>query len=183
MNLRNVRRVLLGLVTPALLSVLPSSNVFAQESFEDRVANWTEGDVVMPAAPSEGSLQEFFVSASSPNRFMFDRDTLTVGADGVVRYVLVIRTPGGAENVTFEGIRCNTNERRIYASRSNRSEWVPVKGSEWVPILDNTYNRPRAALAYELFCDGPAPPRSVDEVLRRLKSGYGTMANPMQGGR
>ena len=183
MNLRNVRRMLFGLVAPALLSALASSNVFAQESFEDRVANWKEGDVAMPAAPAEASLHEFFVSASSPNRFMFDRDTLTVGADQVVRYVLVIRTPGGAENVTFEGIRCNTNERRIYASRSSRGEWVPVKGSEWAPILDNTYNRPRAALAYELFCDGPAPPRSVDEVLRRLKSGYGTVASPMQGGR
>ena len=91
--------------------------------------------------------------------------------------MLVVRTPGGAENVTFEGIRCNTGERRIYASGRRDGNWSRARNSEWAPISDNSYNRPRAALARDHFCDGPAPPRNRDEVLRRLQQSDG--ANPI----
>jgi len=133
--------------------------------------NWREGDYVLPAPPSEGSLRQFFVSAASPNRFLIDESSLSVEEDGVVRYVLVVRTPGGAENVSFEGIRCATGERRIYAMGRPGGEWVAARRSEWEPISNNAYNRPRAALAFDFFCDGPAPPRSRDQALRQLRDG------------
>ena len=182
LNFRIMRRVLTGAVTSALVSFGLVQSACAQD-FEERVANWQEDGVVMPAAPVEASLREFYVSATTPNTFMIDRDTLTVGADGVVRYVLVVRTPGGAENITFEGIRCNTGERRIYASARKGGEWASLRNSEWVPISNNTYNRPRAALAAELFCDGPAPPRDAEEVLRRMDRGYAVNPKPLQGAR
>ncbi|WP_225433399.1 CNP1-like family protein [Thauera sedimentorum] len=144
---------------------------------EEANANWKEGEVEFPPAPAESSLREFFVSSASPNTFLIDEQTLSVGEDGVVRYVLVVRTPGGAENVTFEGIRCNTGERRIYASGRRDGSWSRARNSEWAPISDNSYNRPRAALARDHFCDGPAPPRNRDEVLRRLQQSDG--ANPI----
>lgn len=133
--------------------------------------NWHEGDYVLPAPPAEGSLRQFFVSAASPNRFLIDETSLSVGEDGIVRYVLVVRTPGGAENVSFEGIRCTTGERRIYAMGRPDGEWVAARRSEWEPISNNAYNRPRAALAFDYFCDGPAPPRSRDQALRQLRDG------------
>lgn len=182
LNFRITRRVLTGALSAALGAFGLAQAASAQE-FEDRLANWQESDLVMPAAPVESSLRAFYVSATTPNTFLIDRDTLTVGADGVVRYVLVIRTPGGAENITFEGIRCNTGERRIYASARKDGQWAALRNSEWVPISDNTYNRPRAALASELFCDGPAPPRNADEVLSRMERGYAVNPNPLQGGR
>ena len=37
-----------------------------------------------------------------------------------MRYVLVARSPAGVENVSFEGMRCVTNEYRIYAARPRR---------------------------------------------------------------
>lgn len=126
---------------------------------------------MLPAPPSEASLRQFFVSAASPNRFLIDESTISVGEDGVVRYVLVVRTPGGAENVSFEGIRCTSGERRIYAMGRPNGEWAAARRSEWEPISDNAYNRPRAALAFDYFCDGPAPPRSRDQVLRQLRDG------------
>ena len=87
----------------------------------------------------------------------------------MVRYTLVVRTPGGAENVTFEGIRCATGERRIYASGRKDGTWTPMKNSEWQPISVNNYNRPRAALAYDYFCDGPAAPRDRKHALQLLE--------------
>ncbi|MBN8441633.1 MAG: CNP1-like family protein [Thauera sp.] len=130
--------------------------------------NWKEGEFALPPSPVEAGLRPFFVSSASPNRFYVDTNGVSVGSDGVVRYVLVVRTPGGAENITYEGIRCASGERRIYASGRIGGEWTPLKVSEWAPIGDNSYNRPRAALAYDYFCDGPAAPRDREHALRRL---------------
>lgn len=143
---------------------------------------WKEGEYVLPAAPAEKGLRAFFVSSASPNRFLIDMETLTVDPDGVVRYVLVVRSPSGAESVTYEGIRCATRERRIYASARKDGSWSESKNSAWAPIVENSYNRPRAALAGDVFCDGPAPPRDRSEVLRRL-DGALDFINPVQGRR
>lgn len=172
-----VRRFAVGLVLPALVSGAASAGLLV-----DADPDWREDAYVLPAPPQEGSLRPFFVSEATPNRFLLDVATLAIGGDGVVRYVLVIRTPGGAESVTFEGIRCNTGERRIYASGRKDGSWVAMKNSAWAPIVHNSYNRPRAALAKDVFCDGPAPPRDRGQVLRRL-DGIVDFTDPLRGGR
>lgn len=146
-----------------------SATAGAQGLFSDSDPDWQEGEYTLPPPPSEDSLKPFEVSATTPNRFFIDERSVSMGRDGVVRYVLVVRSPSGAENVTFEGIRCATAERRLYASGRKSGEWTPMKVSEWQPIGDNTYNRPRAALAYEYFCDGRVAPRDTAHALRRFK--------------
>ena len=131
--------------------------------------DWAEGEVAMPAAPREAALRAIDIGTPSPNAFFVDEDSVGVGADGVVRYTLVVRARGGAENVSFEGLRCATGERRIYASGRKDGTWVPLKNSAWQPIVDNGYNRPRAALAHDYFCDGPAAPRDREHALRLLR--------------
>lgn len=151
------------------LSLAIASGASAQGFFSGPDPNWREGEHVLPPPPSESTLRQFHVSAASPNRFFLDESSLAVGEDQVVRYVLVIRTAGGAENVSFEGIRCESGERRIYALGRADGEWVPARRSEWERISADQYNRPRAALAFDYFCDGPTAPRSKDEALRRLR--------------
>lgn len=133
--------------------------------------NWREMEVSMPPAPNEQSLRRFFVTAAAQNAFYVDEASLDVGEDGVVRYVLVVRTSGGAENVTFEGIRCNSGEQRLYAHGRPDGEWVPARRSEWSPIRANSYNMPQAVLAVQHFCDGPAGPRNRSEAIRGLRHG------------
>lgn len=131
--------------------------------------DWSEGEVSMPSAPQDVTLRAIDVGTPSPNTFLVDESSVSVGVDRVVRYTLVVRTPGGAENVTFEGIRCSTGERRLYASGRKDGSWTPLKTSVWSPIADNRYNRPHAALAWDYFCDGPAGPRDRDHALRLLR--------------
>lgn len=155
----------------AVLGGLVSMPVPAQDFGAGQEA-WTESEVSLPPVPTEQTLKEFFVSASSPNRFLIDTSSLSVDPDGVVRYALVVRTAGGAENVTYEGIRCSTGERRIYASARSDGTWGMLKNSRWMAISFNSYNRQRAALASELICDGPVPPHDRDAVLRRLNDQF-----------
>lgn len=170
MNIPSRRNIRGGLKALACISGLAAAvGISAGGLLVDPDPDWKEGEYALPPAPAETRLRPFYVSSASPNRFYVDEESVTVGPDNVVRYVLVVRTPGGAENVTYEGIRCATGERRIYASGRAGGEWSPLKVSEWQSIGDNSYNRPRAALAYDYFCDGPAAPRNREHALRRLK--------------
>lgn len=145
-----------------------SAPVFAG-LFSDPDPDWKEGEYSLPAAPREAALRQFYVSSASPNHFFVDEDSVSVGGDGVTRYTLVIRTAGGATNVTHEGIRCANAAWRLYATAHGGGEWNTVRDGEWKAIVDNSYNRPRAALAEDHICDGPVPPRNREEVLRRLR--------------
>lgn len=154
-----------GLVALAFVSGSVSGGLLLDED-----PDWQEGEVVMPPPVEESRLRAFSSGSVSSNRFFVDEGSVSVGEDRVVRYTLVVRTPGGAESVTFEGLRCATGERRIYASGRSNGEWTPMKNSAWQPITDNAYNRPRAALAREHFCDGPAAPRDREHALRLLRA-------------
>lgn len=134
----------------------------------DSDPEWKEGEHTLPAPPREAGLREFFVSSASPNHFYVDGDSIAVGDDGVVRYTLVIRSAGGATNVTHEGIRCASGTWRLYATGRAGGQWSAVRDEEWKPIFGSVYNGPRAALSEDHICDGPVPPRDRNEVLRRL---------------
>lgn len=133
---------------------------------------WAEELVTPPALPKEADLIEFYVSAVTANRFFIDGSTLAIGKDGVVRYVLVVKTSGGATNVSFEGIRCKTGEYRLYASGRADGTWGLARIADWRPIENKPVNRHHAALSRELFCPQAAPidsPEDGREALRRGK--------------
>ena len=132
---------------------------------------WQEITVLMPAAPVKESLIAFYVSAATDNKFFVDGATLSVGEDGVVRYVLIVQAAGGAKNTSFEGMRCLTRERRIYASGRVDGSWSKSRNSEWVRIKDAAANRQYAELFLEYFCPGGTIVRSAEEALQALRAG------------
>jgi hypothetical protein len=114
--------------------------------------NWKEGEAVLPAFPQSVDLVEFEVSASTTFRFFIDRASLRVGEDGVVRYTLVARSPHGAETISFEGIRCNGGQVRIYAAGRRDGTWSPRLKSDWSEIQAKTIQRWHQVLRREYFC-------------------------------
>jgi hypothetical protein len=138
---------------------------------------WLEADVTLPAFPQNEDLVEFYVSATTRNRFFIDARTLNVGSDGVVRYALVVLTAGGATNVSYEGIRCSSGEVRLYATGRADRKWAPARVSEWAPIENKTVNRHHAALSREYFCPGGVPIASAAEGRNALRSGQHPRAN------
>lgn len=162
--------------SPARLVTLLAALVvsgYALADFEEdyETKQWQEIEVQLPAAPKDETLQPFYVSAASSNRFYIDLATLSVAKDGVVRYVMLIITPDGGRNVTYEGMRCETRERRIYASGRRDGSWSKSRNSDWSRIQEAYANRQHAALFSDYFCPGGLIVRDVEEAKSALRRG------------
>lgn len=155
----------------ALLLCLSAAPSVAAEEEDYMPKRWQESEVSMPAPPARERLQPFYVSATTENRFMLDPETISVGSDGVVRYVLVVESAAGARNVSYEGIRCESAERRLYAFGRADGSWSPARGKLWLPIQGNSLNRQHAALYTEYFCPNGAIVRNADEARAALRAG------------
>ena len=131
-----------------------------------------ELEVPLPEYPLSESLLRFPTSWTS-NAIFVDPKTLAVADDGVVRFSLVVRSPSGVESVSFEGIRCATGERRVFAYGRKAADvgtWSPARSSAWRPISDSRINRHYFEFLRDVFCDGNAT-ESKREILKNLASG------------
>jgi len=83
----------------------------------------------------------------------------------------VVQTQGGARNVTYEGLRCETKERRLYASGRPDGTWARSRNDEWRRIQNMATNRHHAALIFDYFCPSGAIVRDVAEARDALLRG------------
>lgn len=151
----------------AFAAVAPESGEPDLES-----SGWVELEASLPLFPKPSGLVEFAVSGASDNHFLIDVDTLSIGKDGVVRYVLVVRSPRGAENLSFEGIRCAKREQKFYAFGQRNGTWARVQAGQWRVIENREINRQHIVLYTDFLCpDGALLPRSVRDIVQRLRYG------------
>lgn len=133
---------------------------------------FVEKEVVMPAYPQAAALLRFPTDWTS-HAILVDAPSLSIGEDGVVRYVLVVRSAGGAEGVTFEGLRCATGERRTFAYGRKAGEggtWSVARNSGWVAISDSRINRHYFEFWRDVFCEGKRIEQKP-QILENLKRG------------
>lgn len=125
--------------------------------------------VALPAYPTEADLVGFFVSAA--NDFDFFIDAKSISIDGsIIRYTLVARSPEGVGNVSYEAIRCSSDEYRIYAIGHADRTWSRRR-TPWRPITPKSVQRWRYALLRDYFCPGGAPILTVDGGIDALRRG------------
>lgn len=130
---------------------------------------WHELDVVIPSWPEQANLIPLKLDlADFPYRLFIDGNSLSVGEDRVVRYTVVLRSPNGVENVTYEGIRCKNKQVRRYAYGS-RGQFRPVRKPEWRFIRNHGHDLYRRELARVFFCPLPVGD-STQQILEKLKS-------------
>lgn len=133
-----------------------------------------EGGVKLPPLPKDEDLLQFEADPASPHRFFIDTHALSIGADEVVRYTLVIKTAGGATNISYEGLRCDVGQVKIYAYARARSTWVRARDPQWREFGGQPSGRYRRALKHDYFCAGKSqnvPVASVDEALQLMRYG------------
>lgn len=137
------------------------------EYFEEE-KKWVELEAELPGFPKTQNLIEFETGATTSNRHYVDGSTLSVGEDGVVRYVVVVTTVGGATNISYEGIRCASLVRKLYAFGRIGEVWSKSRNLEWQPIRPGSYH---AVLSKEYFCPRNAVILKAEEGVDALKRG------------
>ena len=131
--------------------------------------SWKEADTPTPPAYSVTRLLPIDGIRGSSLTFGVDPTTLSIGQDGVVRYVMIARSTTGAHNVSFEGIRCSTAEIKIYARVNAAGNWERVKSADWSSMWDAREPRYALQLARQGVCNGKATPTSVRMLLDELR--------------
>jgi hypothetical protein len=159
-------------ILTALLLMLPLT-VYAewgQFDFEFEADKpWIELAAQLPPYPKAENLVEFNVSAATRHKHFVDTASISVGSDKVVRYTVVIEATGGAKNVSFEGMRCETGERRLYAYGQPDGTWSKARSAQWERIKFRSLLSYHKALYEDHFCPDGLNVRDAAEAVRNLR--------------
>jgi hypothetical protein len=152
-----------------LAALAACSSAPLQSDWERAHVSETLQDEVVPPPryPRTADLVPVDVPGPSGARFFVDASTLSVGRDRVVRYVLLGRSAGGVENVTFEGLRCAPREFRLYAIGRSDGSWGVTPGA-WQSARVADVSPARRALADDYFCADASPVRDAQEAVAAL---------------
>ncbi|PSJ17889.1 CNP1-like family protein [Nitrosomonas supralitoralis] len=146
----------------------------AKPPFKDQFESdkpWIEQLTQLPAYPNATDLMEFDTGAVSSNHYLVDRNSISIGEDGVIRFTLVVKSSSGALNVSYEGIRCATSERKLYALGRDDKTWIQPRESEWQKLeLVRQFNAQRE-LAKNIFCPHRQIVSSTEDAIQALKAG------------
>lgn len=108
--------------------------------------------IELPSAPMEANLLEFDGGPIAANRYFVDGTSIVIGKDAEVRFTLVIKTQGGAANVSYEGINCGDRQFKVYYLGRSDGSWTKPYSSRWSPIEKQTANPYRQVLYRDIFC-------------------------------
>lgn len=160
----------------ALLGCAESGPVESDWQRSQEAKSWHEERVTLPPLPQRKNLIEFDAGPGTNFRFFVDSASLSVGTDGVVRYVLVARSPKGTENVSFEGLRCSNGEYKIYATGGGDGGWARVRDAHW-RSTEQRAGRWHRVLANDFLCPDKSPIRTNAEGIEALERGGNPRSN------
>lgn len=146
--------------------LLVCGSVFAQNNADN--LDWVELET--PPAPlfSADGVMLLEMPPYVTLQVGIDPQTINVGSDGVVRYVVVMRNATGTVNAAYEGIRCFTRDVKTYARWTSQGTWNMLNNPAWRALNDNMPSRHAMAFARQGACDGTAANAAAD-IKRVLK--------------
>lgn len=139
-----------------------------EEDFDDKDKPWQEVAIQLPAAPKPENLLPFYASGSQS--FAIDAASVSRGADNVVRYTLIATSDAGARNVSYEGIRCENYERKLYAFGQPDGSWSRSRRDQWERITANAVNRQHAVLAKDYLCEQLTVAGTAEQMVARIRN-------------
>lgn len=167
-------------LTPLLLLTLLTASAFAAGPFYDEVKDtheyvgddtvaWQEQSSELPPLPKASDLLTFKVDEAKKRfNYFIDRTSLSAGEDGVMRFSLVIESKSGVKNSSYEGIRCNTKEYKVYAYGSKKV-FKMVRKPTWRPILPR--HQYYTALFHDYLCSSQGvviAPLSPEQAVKSI---------------
>ncbi len=129
---------------------------------------WQEQGSQLPAYPQDGRLLELNMDTTGFRTYI-DPQSLTAGADKVVRFTSVLVSASGVWNVTYEGLHCGEKSYRRFAYGS-AGQWHELPASDWQPLTTTGTGAYRKTLYYRYMCNPVEPYKDADAILRRMHS-------------
>jgi hypothetical protein len=142
---------------------------------------WKEDEVTLPSYPEEANLLPFDIFGPTDKTYYVDTQSLSIGADGVVRYTVLARLPTGMENMAYEGIRCEAREWKPYAYGQRDRTWAHSREAKWRPVARQSVDDFRFTLYRSYLCPDGFPRRRPEEVVAEIRRQY--RAGPLHEGR
>lgn len=143
--------------------------VVAPEDDKDKT-EWVEEAVTPPPYPQDADLIAVAMAATS-NEFFVDRKSISIGADKVLRYTMLIRSNAGAVNVTYEGIRCETREKKLFHMGRKDGTWGAARAAKWSLISASGAVTYQKILMNDFFCPKEVSVKSAEEAINALRAG------------
>ena len=184
-----MKKILLLLCFLPLAACAPQKALKGFDSEFDGGKSWAELQVQLPAYPEAENLLPFDAGPASNNLHYIDAPSIVVGKDGIVLYTLVIKSPQGAMNVSYEGMQCaldgagenvraevlifkfQISAKRLYAIARDDMTWVRARVSKWEELEDISQHYAQRALSRYFFCPANVIVRNEKEAIQALKRG------------
>lgn len=181
-----------SLLVNGLLVALPANWAFAKDVWEKLNEHefqlnedveeyvWKEGKTNLPDYPRDQDLLEIDGPPAYQNyQYLLDGKSLQVGKDGIVRYSIVIRSPSGADNVMFEGLRCDSAEIKKYAYGSTdmagKKIFYPRQNAKWQSVSSSGVTGYSESLRVNYFCNMQGAILTRQEIIQNIKYGKGSV--------
>lgn len=159
-----------------LLQLLLSMPVHAgllgifDDEFDAEKKPWEELQAQLPVYPAIAQALPMEVASARPTLFFIDPKSIAVSEDGVVRYSLIAKSSSGVLNVSYEGIRCETREKKLYAFGRKDSAWSRNRFAKWEEIRPSR-NPPQNVLFTDFFCPQRDIVNNTQEAISALERG------------
>jgi len=155
-------------VSALLLCLLTTTSCWSQ--IADLDPDWKELELPAPAKFSAERMVPIEMPRYVTVKVGVDPDSLNIGSDGIVRYVMIAKSSNGSINAMYEGIWCLKGEVKTYARLGSDGKWDPVADAQWSALNGNMRSMHALAFARQAVCDGRAAAASTpQEIIRRLK--------------
>ncbi|GAB2894549.1 MULTISPECIES: CNP1-like family protein [Microvirgula] len=126
--------------------------------------------VTLPAWVADDGWLPYNAGRMHKNRYFVAPSSISLVADGSVRYALKVVSPEGAQNYLYEGMRCENSQTIRYATgRPESKSWRMSPKSEWRKLIPGDV--PQVQLKYDVFCpDQDRPVVSVEQAVKLLQN-------------
>jgi hypothetical protein len=129
----------------------------------------TEDELAFPPLPRDKALYEFAAGSDTTKlRYFIDLDSVSVGRDEVVRYVVVLKS-GRANNVYYEGISCKDRAYKTYGFASSAAKrFRPFSNPTWRPMRPKGNMNFRWVMYWDYVCDDSGQPLGQEGTKKRI---------------
>lgn len=141
------------------------------ERFEPEEEEKSRGEaaVPLPAFPRAQTLIPVRAdSGHADYRYYIDVNSVSLAEDEVTRYTIIIQSPVGDSNVIYEGIRCGTEEAKMFAFGTKDGRFARIANPKWTYFYTPGAMGYRRSLVELYVCDEHGWALDSDTVLERL---------------